>query len=90
MRHLKGSIVRFGVLCGSLGAFLLSIAPLPALGQDAPLPAELSFLSAPLKPYRITYEPWAEVQMPSLGAITASAKSCTASTGNSPSLFPAP
>ena len=64
MRHLKGSIVRFGVLCGSLGAFLLSIAPLPALGQDAPLPAELSFLSAPLKPYRITYEPWAEVQMP--------------------------
>lgn len=64
MRLLPGSIVRFGVICSSLGAVLLTILPVPAFGQEYPLPAELSFLSAPLKPYRITYEPWAEVMMP--------------------------
>jgi outer membrane protein OmpA-like peptidoglycan-associated protein len=64
MRHLKSTIVRFGVICSFLGAALLPLLPIPAFGQEYPLPAELSFLSAPLKPYRMTYEPWVELQMP--------------------------
>lgn len=64
MRHLKSTIVRFGVICSFLGAALLPLLPVPAFGQEYPLPAELSFLSAPLKPYRMTYEPWVEMQMP--------------------------
>ena len=64
MRLLKGTIVRFGVICSTLGAALLTFVPVPAFGQEYPLPAELSFLSAPLKPYNITYEPWVDMPIP--------------------------
>jgi outer membrane protein OmpA-like peptidoglycan-associated protein len=53
------SLLRFAVIT-VLPAFMT----LPSLAQEQPLPAELSFLNKLGKPYRITYEPWAELQMP--------------------------
>jgi hypothetical protein len=47
-----------------LPAFLLTAAAIPCLAQEASLPAELSFLSKVGKPYRITYGPSAELQIP--------------------------
>ncbi len=47
-----------------LSAFLLAAVALPCLAQEQPIPAELSFLNKIGKPYRITYEPWAELQIP--------------------------
>jgi OmpA-OmpF porin, OOP family len=47
------------------GAFaLLAFTTLPLLAQEQPIPAELSFLNKIGKPYRITYEPWTEMQIP--------------------------
>jgi len=42
----------------------LLFTPLPFLAQEQPIPAELSFLNKIGKPYRITYEPWTEMQIP--------------------------
>ena len=59
---LFGAVVsplRFAVI-----AALLALTPLPFLAQEQPIPAELSFLTKIGKPYRITYEPWAELQIP--------------------------
>ena len=47
-----------------LSALLLTAVALPCLAQEQPIPAELSFLNKIGKPYRITYEPWAELQIP--------------------------
>ena len=47
-----------------LSALLLTAVALPCLAQEQPIPAELSFLNKLGKPYRITYEPWAELQIP--------------------------
>ena len=47
-----------------LSAFLLIAVALPCLAQEQPIPAELSFLNKVGKPYRITYEPWTELQIP--------------------------
>lgn len=47
-----------------LSSFLLTAVALPCLAQDQPIPAELSFLNTIGKPYRITYEPWTELQIP--------------------------
>ena len=43
---------------------LLAFTTLPLLAQEQPIPAELSFLNKIGKPYRITYEPWTELQIP--------------------------
>ena len=43
---------------------LLVFTTLPLLAQEQPIPAELSFLNKLGKPYRITYEPWTEMQIP--------------------------
>jgi outer membrane protein OmpA-like peptidoglycan-associated protein len=66
MRHLALSIVgaaaprlRFPVITA-----LLALMTLPLLAQEQPIPAELSFLNKLGKPYRITYEPWTEMQIP--------------------------
>jgi OmpA-OmpF porin, OOP family len=59
---LRGAIallLRFAVIT----ALLVSTA-LPLIAQEQPIPAELSFLNKLGKPYRITYEPWTELQMP--------------------------
>ena len=53
------SRLRFAVITA-----LLAFTALPLLAQEQPLPAELSFLNKLGKPYRITYEPWTEMQMP--------------------------
>ncbi len=53
------SRMRFAVI-----AALLAFMTLPLLGQERPIPAELSFLNKVGKPYRITYEPWTETQIP--------------------------
>jgi uncharacterized protein (DUF697 family) len=50
---------RFAVI-----AALLAFTPLPFLAQEQPIPAELGFLNKIGKPYRITYEPWTEIQIP--------------------------
>jgi outer membrane protein OmpA-like peptidoglycan-associated protein len=50
-----------------LSAFLLTAVALPCLAQEQPIPAELTFLNKIGKPYRITYEPWAELQIPEGG-----------------------
>jgi hypothetical protein len=60
----KSFAQQFCVLRGPLVAVLLMIAALPCLGQIVPLPSELAFLTTYGQPYRMTYEPWAEVQMP--------------------------
>ena len=43
---------------------MLAFTTLPLLAQEQPIPAELSFLSKIGRPYRITYEPWTELQIP--------------------------
>jgi outer membrane protein OmpA-like peptidoglycan-associated protein len=50
---------RFAVI-----AALLAFTTLPFLAQEQPIPAELGFLNKIGKPYRITYEPWTELQIP--------------------------
>jgi len=47
-----------------LSAFLVTSVALPCLAQEQPIPAELNFLNKLGKPYRITYEPWTEMQIP--------------------------
>src|SRR5271157_1335996 len=66
MRQLALSL--FGTAASSfcfvaLTALLAFMTP-PVLAQEQPIPAELSFLNKIGKPYRITYEPWAEMQIP--------------------------
>ena len=51
-------------LCFALIAALLAFTALPLLAQEQPIPPELAFLNKVGKPYRITYEPWAEMQFP--------------------------
>ena len=58
------STLRQALLHCLLPAFLLTAFGLPCLAQDQPIPAELSFLNKIGKPYRITYEPWTELQIP--------------------------
>jgi outer membrane protein OmpA-like peptidoglycan-associated protein len=53
------SRLRFAVVTA-----LLAFTTLPLLAQEQPIPAELSFLNKVGKPYRITYEPWTEMQIP--------------------------
>jgi hypothetical protein len=53
------SLLRFAVVTG-----LLAFTTLPLLAREQPIPAELSFLNKSGKPYRITYGPWTEVQIP--------------------------
>src|SRR5271157_4685637 len=53
------SRLRFAVI-----TTLLVFTALPFMAQEQPIPAELSFLNKIGKPYRITYEPWAEMQIP--------------------------
>lgn len=53
-------LLRFAVMNG---VFFASTA-LPSLAQEHPIPAELNFLNKLGKPYRITYEPWVELQIP--------------------------
>ena len=53
------SRLRFAII-----AALLAFTALPFLAQEQPIPAELSFLNKIGKPYRITYEPWTEMQIP--------------------------
>ncbi len=43
---------------------MLAFTALPVLSQEQPIPAELGFLNKVGNPYRITYEPWTEMQMP--------------------------
>ena len=65
MRNLALSL--FGAACRSrfaVIATLLAFMSLPLLAQEQPIPAELAFLNKLGKPYRITYEPWTEMQMP--------------------------
>jgi len=65
MRNLALSL--FGAACRSrfaVIATLLAFMSLPLLAQEQPIPAELAFLNKVGKPYRITYEPWTEMQMP--------------------------
>jgi len=53
------SRLRFAIIIA-----LLVFTALPFMAQEQPIPAELSFLNKVGKPYRITYEPWTEMQMP--------------------------
>ena len=66
MRHLAHSL--FGAAASRLRfvviAAMLAFTTLPLLAQEQPIPAELAFLNTVGKPYRITYEPWTEMQMP--------------------------
>jgi outer membrane protein OmpA-like peptidoglycan-associated protein len=43
---------------------LIAFMAFPVMAQEKPIPPELSFLNKLGKPYRITYEPWTEMQMP--------------------------
>jgi outer membrane protein OmpA-like peptidoglycan-associated protein len=60
----RSSTLRRALSGRLLSAFLLAAVALPCLAQEHPIPAELSFLNKLGKPYRITYEPWAELQIP--------------------------
>src|ERR1700693_1290549 len=66
MRELAVSL--FGVVGAALGSAVITVSiaftTLPLLAQEQPIPAELSFLNKIGKPYRITYEPWTELQIP--------------------------
>ena len=66
MRRL--AVSRFRTVAFSLRfaplASLLAFTTLPLLAQEQPIPAELGFLNKIGKPYRITYEPWVELQIP--------------------------
>jgi len=53
------SRLRFAIILA-----LLVFTPHPFLAQEHAIPAELSFLNKVGKPYRITYEPWTEMQIP--------------------------
>lgn len=53
-----------GLCFSSITAALLLFSAQPSLAQEHPIPAELSFLNTVGKPYRITYEPWTEMQIP--------------------------
>ena len=53
------SRLRFAVITA-----LLAFTTVPIMAQEQPIPAELSFLNKLGKPYRITYEPWTEMQLP--------------------------
>jgi len=53
------SCLRFVVIIA-----LLAFTALSLVAQEQPIPVELSFLNKVGKPYRITYEPWTEMQMP--------------------------
>ena len=64
MTPRKFSTLRQLLLHSLLPAFLLIAVAIPSLAQEQPIPAELTFLSNIGKPYRITYEPWTEMQMP--------------------------
>ena len=64
MLFFKTLTCQFGVSRGSLVAVLLVISAIPCLGQTVPLPSELAFLTTYGQPYRMTYESWAEMQMP--------------------------
>ncbi len=64
MSTCKSSALRQALLSRLLPAFLLTAIALPCLAQEPPLPAELAFLYKVGKPYRITYEPWTELQIP--------------------------
>jgi OOP family OmpA-OmpF porin len=55
----NASPLRFAVVFA-----LLAFTTYPVQAQQQPIPAELSFLNQLGKPYRITYEPWAELQIP--------------------------
>ena len=46
-------------------AALFVCSTLTVIAQEQPIPAELSFLNKLGKPYRITYEPWTEMRIPS-------------------------
>jgi hypothetical protein len=70
------SSLRFAIVTA-----LLAFTALLLLAQEKPIPAELSFLNKAGKPYRITYEPWTEMRMPTGNSVTA---------GNFPSLGPLP
>jgi len=66
MRHLALSLferaasrLRFAVFTA-----LLAFTTIPLLAQEQPIPAELAFLNKVGKPYRITYEPWTEMHIP--------------------------
>ncbi len=66
MRPLVGTLfgaVAFPLRFAAIPA-LLAFTTLPLLAQEPPLPAELTFLNKIGKPYRITYEPWTELQVP--------------------------
>ena len=60
------SRLRFAVITA-----LLAFTALPLLAQEQPLPAELSFLNKLGKPYRIPYEPWTGMQIPTGNRVTA-------------------
>ena len=66
MRHLALSLFGAAVSCLRFAVItaLLVFVTLPLLAQEQPIPAELSFLNKVGKPYRITYEPWTELQIP--------------------------
>ena len=53
------SRLRFAVITA-----LFAFTALPLMAQEQPIPAELAFLNKLGKPYRITYEPWTELQIP--------------------------
>jgi len=53
------SYLRFAVITA-----VLAFTTYPAVAQEQPIPAELQFLNKLGKPYRITYEPWTEMQIP--------------------------
>ena len=54
----------FSIRRSSMLALLFTLTVLPCLAQEYPLPHELKFLYQAGKPYRMVYEPWAEIQMP--------------------------
>jgi outer membrane protein OmpA-like peptidoglycan-associated protein len=51
--------LRFALL-----ATMFVLSTLAVIAQDLPMPPELTFLYKVGKPYRVNYEPWAEVMMP--------------------------
>jgi outer membrane protein OmpA-like peptidoglycan-associated protein len=66
MRHLALSLFGAAVSCLLFAVItaMLAFITLPLMAQEQPIPAELSFLNKLGKPYRITYEPWTELQIP--------------------------
>jgi outer membrane protein OmpA-like peptidoglycan-associated protein len=66
MRQLAVSLIGVAASCLRFAVItaLLAFMALPLTAQEQPIPSELSFLNKVGKPYRITYEPWTEMQMP--------------------------